>query len=325
MRECIQCGTDFEPSSKLNALCGPKCARARRALQTKGHKFSAEQMCANCGKKFTTTKPNKRSCSAECSRANRLSNIRRWNEDEAKRKEDETLLRRCAEILKAVQPGTMTKAEGMEYARNELNAKRLRRTRAGRRQAKKECVNCGKPFTTANPNKMNCSNECSLAHKAARRKAIYNLLHKKNAVPTCVQCGNLITSSTRRVTCGMECAKERQIQLAKQHHTPPPGEKTKKECLQCGKEFSTTHPNKKSCSRKCAKERQIQLVRQRYTPHPREETKKECVQCGKPFKTSHPRRHTCGRKCAKIWNRERTRLRRKRQAEEKKEPLIHIP
>ena len=173
MGKCIQCESYFKPSSKLNALCSEKCARTRRALQTKGHKFDAEQTCAHCGKTFNTTKPNQKSCSAECSRENRLTYLRKWHEADAKRREEEVLRLRCAEILAAVPPGAMTEAEGMEYARNELESKRQRKTRAGRRKAKKECVHCGNPFSTANPNQINCSKECGLAHKAERRKAIY--------------------------------------------------------------------------------------------------------------------------------------------------------
>ena len=319
MRKCIQCESYFKPSSKLNALCSEKCARTRRALQTKGHKFDAEQTCAHCGKTFNTTKPNQKSCSAECSRENRLTYLRKWHEADAKRREEEVLRLRCAEILAAVPPGAMTEAEGMEYARNELESKRQRKTRAGRRKAKKECVHCGNPFSTANPNQINCSKECGLAHKAERRKAIYSLLHKKAADPTCVHCGNPITSSGRRLTCSAECARERQ------KYTPRPREKAERECVHCGKKFSTRHHNKISCSAECARERHVQLVHRRYTPRPREETQKKCAQCGNAFKTSHPRKHTCGRKCAKIWNRERTRLRRKRQAEGKKRTIDPYP
>ena len=138
----------------------------------------------------------------------------------------------------------MTEAEGMEYARNELETKRLRRTRAGRRKAKKECVRCGREFVPEHHRQINCSKECSTAHGKARSKVIYNLLHKKEANPACVQCGKTITSRTRRVTCSAGCARDRQIQLTRSKRVPYSREEAERECVQCGKIFSTKHPNR---------------------------------------------------------------------------------
>ena len=67
MRKCIQCESYFKPASKLNVLRSEKCARARRALQTKGHKFDAEQTCATCEKPIMPD-ARRATCSAECAR-----------------------------------------------------------------------------------------------------------------------------------------------------------------------------------------------------------------------------------------------------------------
>ena len=304
MHQCIQCGDYFEPAGKLNTVCSTKCRRARRRLQSHGYKFEVTKTCAVCGKSFTTTKTSKRSCSAKCAREHGLQRTRNWHRESARKKEDAALRRRCAEIMAALPRGGMTEDEGMEYARNELETRRLLKTRAGRRQVKKECVQCGREFVPEHPRQINCSKECSTAHGKARSKVIYDLLHKKEANPACTQCGKTITSRTRRVTCSAGCARDRQIQLMRARHAPYSRKEAERECAQCGKLFSTKHPNKISCSAECARKRHVRQVHRRYTPRRRQEMQKECAQCGKAFKTFYPQRRMCGDKCTKAWNRE---------------------
>ena len=97
----------------------------------------ARRECVQCGKTFKTSHGTQKTCGKECAREYRLLQVRKWHKDAARQKEDAMLRRRCSEILAAVPPGTMTEAEGMEYARSELESKRQRRTRAGRRQDQK--------------------------------------------------------------------------------------------------------------------------------------------------------------------------------------------
>ena len=313
MRPCVHCGKQFEPPLKQVRICSKECRRLRGVEQTNMRykpRGEARRECAQCGKTFKTSHGIQKTCGKECAREYRLQGIRDWHRESARKKENEALRRRCAEILAAVPPGSMTEDEGMEYARNELETKRLLKTRAGRRQVKKECVQCGREFVPKHHRQINCSKECSTAHGKARSKVIYDLLHKKEANPACVQCGKTITSRTRRVTCSAGCARDRQIQLTRSKRAPYSREEAERECVQCGKIFSTKHPNKISCSAECARKRHVRQVHRRYTPRRRQEMQKECAQCGDAFKTSYPKRRVCGDKCAKVWNREHRKKRR---------------
>ena len=149
-------------------------------------------------------------------------------------------------------------SEGMEYARNELNAKRLRRTRAGRRQTKKECVQCGKQFTTTLTQKITCGKECARNRADARKKALYDLRFKKKK--TCVQCGKAFKPSRARTKiCSKECVRLRQNAQAYQSYKRHRKKDLEKTCTECGKAFQTPRAWNVTCGKECARLRQKRL------------------------------------------------------------------
>ena len=227
----------------------------------------ARRECVQCGKTFKTSHGTQKTCGKECAREYRLLRTRDWHKDAARQKEDAMLRRRCSEILAAVPPGTMTESEGMEYARNELNTKRLRRTRAGRRQTKKECVQCGKQFTTTLTQKITCGKECARNRADARKKALYDLRFKKKK--TCVQCGKAFKPSRARTKSAKECLRLRRART-------------------------------KICSKECLRLRQNAQAYQSYKRHRKKDLEKTCTECGKAFQTPRAWNVTCGKECARL-------------------------
>ncbi len=250
LRRCIQCGDEFEPSGSLNALCSKKCALARRAQQTRGRRFSTEKTCVQCGKRFVTTNPNKLNCSKECARKSDILRIRKWHE----RQKDEALRRRCAEILEAAPPGTMTEEDAMKYARDESESKRRRGlTREERRRTKKTCVQCGKTFVTSITRKITCSKECARDRNAARRKTLYDLHYRKKLEKACIQCGKTFEAPGAKRICSKECTRLRLNKQANQSYKRHRGKETEKECVQCGKTFKTPRDWNVVCGKACAR------------------------------------------------------------------------
>ena len=139
LRRCIQCGSEFEPSRKINTLCSRKCLLARRSGQTNDGPRSVERACEQCGNVFVTGNSTKMTCSKECAREKTLLRIRQWHKDTAKRQEDERVRLRCAEILEAVPPGTMSEDEALERAKPNQNislgGRRVRKGAGPKRRA----------------------------------------------------------------------------------------------------------------------------------------------------------------------------------------------
>ena len=261
MRPCIHCGKPFEPPLKQVKICSKECRRLRgveRANMRYKPRGEARRECVQCGKTFKTSHGTQKTCGKECAREYRLLQVRKWHKDAAGQKEDAMLRRRCSEILAAVPPGTMTEAEGMEYARSELESKRQRRTRAGRRQTKKECVQCGKQFTTTLTQKITCGKECARSRADARKKALYDLRFKKEK--TCVQCGKAFKPSRARTKiCSKECVRLRQNAQVYQSYKRRRKKDLEKTCTECGKAFQTPRAWNVTCGKECARLRQKRL------------------------------------------------------------------
>ena len=69
--------------------------------------------------------------------------------------------------------------------------------------------------------------------------------------------------------------------------------KFEKECIVCGKPFSTDNFNKTMCSRECQKARQKEVANQPIIDY--------CYVCGKRFeKARYSTKSTCGIECAKM-------------------------
>ena len=316
MARCIQCGNEFEPSRKINTLCSKKCLRARQSRQKNDGPRSVEKTCEQCGEKFFSGNSIKVTCSKKCSREKTLLRTQRWHKATAKRIEDEKIRRRCAEILEAVPPGTMTEDEAVEYAKDELKSNPRRMTRAERRRTKKTCLGCWNTFKTSNPLQVACSRKCNKDYTAARNKLLYDLHFNQKIDKTCVQCGKEFTTPVaRQATCHKEyCKKMQDKRLHDAHHE----KEMDRTCVRCGKEFRTSHPNKITCSKECGTARHNEQVKQRYDTRRKNKREKACAQCGKAFEMSSTRKVLCSKECAKIRQKEKAKRWRVMQSEKKR-------
>ena len=79
-----------------------------------------------------------------------------------------------------------------------------------------------------------------------------------------------------------------------------------KECLHCGKPFTTDNKIKVTCSNECRVERNRQNANARVLDH--------CVVCGKPYeKARYSVKTTCGEECRKVlWDNTRTDKKKKK-------------
>ena len=236
MRPCIHCGKQFEPPLKQTKICSKECRRLRGVTQANMRykpRGEARRECVRCSKTFKTSHGTQKTCGKECAREYRLLRTRRWHKATAKRKEDEKIRRRCAEILEAVPPGTMTEAEGMEYVKDELKSNPRRMTRAERRRTKKTCLGCWNTFKTSNPLQVACSRKCNEDYTAARNRLLYNLHFNQKIGKTCVQCGKEFTTPVaRQVTCHKEYCKKMQDERLHDAHREKEIDMT---CVRCGK------------------------------------------------------------------------------------------
>lgn len=267
-----------------------------------------EKTCERCGEKFFSGNSIKVTCSKKCSREKRLLRTQRWHKAAAKRKEDERLRRRCAEILEAVPPGTMTEDDAVEYVKDEIRSNPKRMTRAERRRTKKTCLGCWNTFKTSNPLQVTCSKKCYEDYTAARNKLRHDLHFNQKIDKTCVQCGNAFTTPVaRQVTCHKEYCKKMQDKLLHDAHREKETDMT---CVQCGKAFTTSHPNKITCGQECATARHNEQVKRRYDASRKNKREKACAQCGNIFAVSSTQKVVCGKKCAKTRQKEKTKRRR---------------
>ena len=125
-------------------------------------------------------------------------------------------------------------------------------------QTKKECVQCGKQFTTTLTQKITCGKECARSRADARKKALYDLRFKKEK--TCVQCGKAFKPSRARTKiCSKECVRLRQNAQVYQSYKRRRKKDLEKTCTECGKAFQTPRAWNVTCGKECARLRQKRL------------------------------------------------------------------
>ena len=202
--------------------------------------------CQMCGKTYIKKNGKSMFCSDACRKARvkqryeaekdkRLAYQREWRKehsDEAK------------ERFKERHPN---------YSRD-----RARRNR-GSQEYTKICIECGKTFTTWNPNKGTCSDECKAAHRKARdshrvrapRSPEEN--HRRYIIRT-------YGSEEAHTAYLEELEQEKQDQMEK---TKARREREREErlaanfregkCVVCGKAFTTYNPQQKTCCKECGR------------------------------------------------------------------------
>ena len=106
----------------------------------------------------------------------------------------------------------------------------------------KECLTCGKKFTTLNERRLYCCDNCKAAHYRNKRKVKYPKI--------CPICGKkFIAQRSIDVYCSRECYEHSKVNYRNEHKVIR--ESVNKVCPWCGKEFVTKVHKKIYCSREC--------------------------------------------------------------------------
>lgn len=106
--------------------------------------------CSICGAEYYKTNGKSKYCSAECKAAGRKITLARWNEAHPDyQKQWHEAHPGYAEMVKEAHPN---------YDRDRSRVKR------GSKKRIRNCIVCGKKFTTYIPHKWTCSDECKKKH-----------------------------------------------------------------------------------------------------------------------------------------------------------------
>lgn len=192
--------------------------------------------CEICGSKYYTGNGKAKYCSDECKKEAIKRRQKKWREEHPDyHKEYHKEHPEAVEKFKESHP---------DYDRD-----RWRKIR-GSEEHTKECVICGKIFSTWNPNKKTCSNEC-------RRKNRNKSGSKKTPEQNHIHYIRQTYGSEEAHAAYLE---KKQVQIAQ---TKARRERERKErlaanfregkCVVCGKAFTTYNPAQKTCCSECGK------------------------------------------------------------------------
>lgn len=196
--------------------------------------------CEICGSKYYTGNGKAKYCSDECKKEATKRRQKKWREEHPDyHKEYHKEHPEAAEKFNERNPN---------YSRD-----RARKTR-GSQEYVKECVICGSTFTTWNPNKKTCSDDC-------RRKNRNKSGSKKTPEQNHIRYIRRTYGSEeayRKYLVELKEKKRESIRLTKERKEAE--KKAKKEanhrfgtCAVCGNIFETYNPRQKTCGKVCSK------------------------------------------------------------------------
>lgn len=205
--------------------------------------------CRVCGTEFRSERLNRLYCSDACRKQGRKEYFKSRYENNKEQLNEQSKIWRenHREYINSKQREWNKK--NPNYGRD--RSRKLR----GSREYTKICPECGKTFTTWNPNKVTCSDEC----KAARRKARDSHRIRTPKSPEEEHRKYIIhTYGSEEAHAAYLEKKQVQIAQTKAHR-----ERERKErlaanfregkCVVCGKAFTTYNPAQKTCCSECGK------------------------------------------------------------------------
>lgn len=204
--------------------------------------------CEICGSKYYTGNGKAKYCSDECKKEATKRRQKKWREEHPDyHKEYHKEHSEVVEKFKESHPN---------YDRD-----RWRKIRGSEEHTKK-CVICGKMFSTWNPNKKTCSDECKDKNKKLRagirdkrrsRKRSYEENHIR-----WIKRRYGSEEAHQEYLAELEEKKQESMKLTKERKEAE--KKAKKEanhrfgtCAVCGNTFETYNPRQKTCSKVCSK------------------------------------------------------------------------
>lgn len=193
--KCRQCGQEFKPTHGNQQYCSLVC-RDRHSGRNM-HSTGTEGTCVECGATFTKKKGNEKYCSLECRRVysnrNKVSRYvkkapiafvceccgrmaftnkpnAKYCSDECKHKSEwQHQVESKYGSVEAYQAELKRKKQKrqLDFAKRKQEE---RKRRIEEHTVQKECIVCGKPFTTLNPAQKTCSKECGKRLSYARKQ-----------------------------------------------------------------------------------------------------------------------------------------------------------
>lgn len=125
----------------------------------------------------------------------------------------------------------------------------------------KQCVICGKEFSTRQFNQITCSEECREEYQRQWHREYHKKKYPPKPPKKCAVCGKeFIPTADKRVFCSPECRKINKSVLYQRKRRAQDTAKPKRIwedityqpiCYTCGKSFTPSYPREHFCSDEC--------------------------------------------------------------------------
>lgn len=232
-RNCIVCGKEFNPHMGMQKYCSKTCrnvvvnAKKREKIKALSS-VGKPTKCKICGCEFIKEYSRHVYCSDECKVVGAKQNQQRGN----------------------------------DKARENHSSRERSRIKRGSKEHTKECVVCGNIFTTWNPNKITCSDECKEINRKEKekersKKRTYERDPEEEHVRYILRTYGSEEAHQEYLA---ELGKKKQESMKLVKERKEAEKKARKEanhrfgtCVVCGNTFETYNPKQKTCSKVCGK------------------------------------------------------------------------
>ena len=232
-RNCVVCGKEFNPYMGMQKYCSKTCrnvvANAKKREKLKAlSSVGKPTKCKICGCEFIKEYSVQVYCSDECKAVGFKQNQQRGNDKE----------------------------------RENHSGRERSRIRRGSKEHTKECVVCGNVFTTWNPNRITCSDECKEINRKEKEKERSKKRDKRRSGKRNYEENHIRWHNQwiRRRYGSDDAYQEYLVEKEVEKQKSAERIREKKEanhrfgtCAVCGGTFETYNPRQKTCSKVCSK------------------------------------------------------------------------
>lgn len=240
--------------------------------------MSMTRICGICGATFDTENGKAKYCSDKC------------RKEAAKRRQAKFRAENPNYHKKYIAEHPQAK-QATDYWRD-----RSRRVR-GSQEYTKNCIVCGKVFTTWLPQKKTCSDECKKAHNKGRPRPRRKRTPEENHEHW-IKRRYGSEEAHQKYLAELERKKQEQMERTRQRHE---AEKEANhrfgECVVCGSPYETYNPMQKTCSTKCSKKLQYARKQNRI---PKEQIVDKDITLEALYRRDSGVCYLCGKQCD--WN-----------------------
>ena len=206
--------------------------------------------CRVCGTEFRSERLNRLYCSDACRKQGRKEYFKsRYENNKEQLKEQSKIWRENHREYTKIKQREWNK-KNPDYGTN-----RSRKIRGSKEYAR-ECLVCGKAFTTWLPQKKTCSDECKEVHKKNRDKGRVRNSKKTPEEQHAQWIRRRYGSEEahRQYMEEFECKKREQIERTrKRKEAEKEANHRFGECVVCGSQYETYNPMQKTCCTKCSR------------------------------------------------------------------------